>query len=262
MFTNPPARFSPSTRTRAVRGRRGRRGHPGPAGVRQGPLRHRQACGDSAQPHRLRGEHHRSLGRPRPDRRLRHRAQRLDRPDAGSFATGYTATVPPNDAVLLTVSGTEASSSTFEDTTATTPAFGNVTAASAGTKLIDITHANGGSTVRKGTVQVNGQYKYVVAFSPTGSATTFRTVSLLAHLAKGANSVKFAAISGSTPPTSTPVASRAPLAPTAWPSSAPLPTAVWTSRRTPTSTPSRHSCGTAQAAPTRSGRSTQTRSEP
>jgi hypothetical protein len=120
--------------------------------------------------------------------------------DAGSIGTGYTTTVPANDAVLLTVSGTEASGTTVEDTTtATTPTF-NVTASTAGTKLVDITYANGGSTTRKATLQVNGQYKYVVAFPPTGSATTYRTVSVLAHLAKGANTVKFATVSGSTAP--------------------------------------------------------------
>ena len=103
--------------------------------------------------------------------------------------------------MLLTVSGTEASGSTYEDTTtATTPTFGNVTAGAAGTKLVDITYANGGSTARKATIQVNGQYSYRVAFPPTGSATTYRTVSVLAHLAQGANTVKFAAVSGSTAP--------------------------------------------------------------
>jgi hypothetical protein len=121
--------------------------------------------------------------------------------NAGSLATSHTTTVPANDAVLLTVSGTEAPGSTFEDTTtATTPTFSNVTTSTAGTKLVDITYANGGSTTRKATIQVNGQYKYVVAFPPTGSATTYRTVSVLAHLAKGANTVKFATVSGSTAP--------------------------------------------------------------
>ncbi|QOV33215.1 ricin-type beta-trefoil lectin domain protein [Streptomyces ferrugineus] len=119
---------------------------------------------------------------------------------AGSFATGYTTSVPANDAVLLTVSGTEASGSTYEDTTtATTPTFSGVTASSAGTKLVDITYANGGTTARKATIKVGGQYAYVVSFPPTGSATTYRTVSVLAHLAKGTNTVKFAAVSGAAP---------------------------------------------------------------
>ncbi|WP_405737064.1 RICIN domain-containing protein [Streptomyces sp. NBC_01537] len=121
--------------------------------------------------------------------------------DAGSSTTGYTTTVPANDAVLLTVSGAEASATTYEDTTtATTPAFSTVTTGAAGTKLVDITYANGGSTARKATIQVNGQYGYVVSFPPTGSATTYRTVSVLAHLAKGTNTVRFAGVSGSTAP--------------------------------------------------------------
>ncbi|MCD9878441.1 RICIN domain-containing protein [Streptomyces guryensis] len=121
--------------------------------------------------------------------------------NAGSFSTSYTTTVPANDAVLLTVSGTEASGATYEDTTtATTPAFTGVTATSAGTKLIDVTYANGGSTARKATIQVGGQYTYVVSFPPTGASSTYRTVSVLAHLAKGTNTVRFAAVSGSTAP--------------------------------------------------------------
>ncbi|MDX3129927.1 ricin-type beta-trefoil lectin domain protein [Streptomyces europaeiscabiei] len=121
--------------------------------------------------------------------------------NAGSHATSYSTTVPAGDAVLLTVSGTEASGSTYEDTTtATTPAFGAVTTGAAGTKLVDITYANGGSTARKATVQVNGQYTSVVSFPPTGSASTYRTVSVLAHLAKGTNIVRFAAVSGATAP--------------------------------------------------------------
>ncbi|MGC9539274.1 RICIN domain-containing protein [Streptomyces sp. UG1] len=121
--------------------------------------------------------------------------------NVASHATSYSTTVPANDAVLLTVSGTEASGTTYEDTTtATTPTFSAVTTGAAGTKLVDITYANGGSTARKATIKVNGQYSYVVAFPPTGSATTYRTVSVLAHLAKGTNTVRFATVSGSTAP--------------------------------------------------------------
>jgi hypothetical protein len=121
--------------------------------------------------------------------------------NAGSHATSYSTTVPAGDAVLLTVSGTEASGSTYEDTsTATTPTFGAVTTGAAGTKLVDITYANGGSTGRRATIQVNGQYTSVVSFPPTGSAATYRTVSVLAHLAKGTNTVRFAALSGATAP--------------------------------------------------------------
>ncbi|MFJ8019467.1 RICIN domain-containing protein [Streptomyces sp. NPDC096311] len=121
--------------------------------------------------------------------------------NAGSFATGYTTTVPAGDAVLLTVSGTEGSGSAYEDTTtATTPTFGNVNASAADTELVDITYANGGSSARKATIQVNGQYGYVVSFPPTGSPSTYRTVSVLAHLARGTNTVRFSPVSGSTAP--------------------------------------------------------------
>ncbi|MDX2543553.1 ricin-type beta-trefoil lectin domain protein [Streptomyces sp. WI04-05B] len=121
--------------------------------------------------------------------------------NAGSYGTSYSATVPAGDAVLLTVTGTEASGSTYEDTsTATTPTFSAVTTGAAGTELVDITYANSGSTARKATIQVNGQYTSVVSFPPTGSASTYRTVSVLAHLAKGTNTVRFAAVSGATAP--------------------------------------------------------------
>ncbi|MGI5193135.1 hypothetical protein ACQEVY_05755 [Streptomyces sp. CA-288835] len=92
---------------------------------------------------------------------------------------------------------------------AATPTFTGVTASAAGTKLMDITYAKGGTAARKATIQVGGQDSYVVALPPTGSATTYRTVSVPAHLAKGANSAKFTAISGSIAPTSTPSAPRA-----------------------------------------------------
>ncbi|MFJ8495424.1 ricin-type beta-trefoil lectin domain protein [Streptomyces sp. NPDC094038] len=120
--------------------------------------------------------------------------------DAGSSGTSYTTTVPAGDAVLLTVSGSEASGTTVEDTTtATTPTF-TVTTPSAGTKLVDITYANGSGVARQATIKANGQYTSVVSFPPTGFSTTHRTVSVLAHLAKGANTVRFAAVSGSTAP--------------------------------------------------------------
>ncbi|MEV7345314.1 RICIN domain-containing protein [Streptomyces sp. NPDC093544] len=110
----------------------------------------------------------------------------------GSYATSYTAAVPAGEAVLLTVSGTEGSGTTYEDTTsATTPMFTGVTAAGAGTKLIDVSYANSGSTARKATFRVNDQYTQTLTLPPTGSSTTYRTVSVLAHLAKGSNTLAF-----------------------------------------------------------------------
>ncbi|WP_405926850.1 ricin-type beta-trefoil lectin domain protein [Streptomyces sp. NBC_00035] len=112
--------------------------------------------------------------------------------NVGSYATSYTAAVPAGEAVLLTVSGTEGAGTTYEDTTtATTPTFTGVTAANAGTKLIDVTYANSGTTARKATFRVNDQYTQTLSLPPTGSATTYRTVSVLAHLAKGSNTLVF-----------------------------------------------------------------------
>lgn len=112
--------------------------------------------------------------------------------NVGSYATSYTAAVPAGEAVLLTVSGTEGAGTTYEDTTtATTPTFTGVTAANAGTKLIDVTYANSGTTARKATFKVNDQYTQTLSLPPTGSATTYRTVSVLAHLAKGSNTLAF-----------------------------------------------------------------------
>ena len=120
--------------------------------------------------------------------------------NVGSYATSYTTSVPAGEGVLLTVSGTEGSGTTYEDTTtATTPTFTGVSAAAAGTKLVDISYANGGSSARQATLQVNGQYTQTLAFPPTGSSSTYRTVSVLAHLAKGANTLTFAASTGTAP---------------------------------------------------------------
>uniref|UniRef100_A0AAU3HRI9 Alpha-galactosidase n=1 Tax=Streptomyces sp. NBC_01393 TaxID=2903851 RepID=A0AAU3HRI9_9ACTN len=118
----------------------------------------------------------------------------------GSYATSYTAAVPAGEAVLLTVGGTEGSGTTYEDTTsATTPTFTGVSTSTAGTRLVDISYANGGSTARRATLQVNGQYTQTLAFPPTGSSSTYRTVSVLASTAKGSNTLKFAAASGTVP---------------------------------------------------------------
>ncbi|MFJ9909607.1 RICIN domain-containing protein [Streptomyces sp. NPDC101152] len=142
--------------------------------------------------------------------------------DKGSFATGYTATVPAGEAVLLTVSGTEASGSTYEaessanalagsaatatcsgcsggtkvgnigNGSANTLTFKGVTTTASGVKLADVAYVNGDSTTRTATLQVNGQDPTVVSFPPTGSWTTPGTVSVLIGLAKGsANTLTF-----------------------------------------------------------------------
>ncbi|MEY9836275.1 RICIN domain-containing protein [Streptacidiphilus sp. EB103A] len=112
----------------------------------------------------------------------------------GSYATSYSTTVPAGEAVLLTVSGTEATGTTYTSTAAL-PSY-TVTAAATGTALADISYSNTGSTARRATLQVNGQYSTVVSFPPTASGT----VSVLLSLAKGsANTVALSAATGTTP---------------------------------------------------------------
>jgi hypothetical protein len=82
--------------------------------------------------------------------------------------------------------GTEATGTTYTGSTSVA-----VTAAAAGVKLADITYANGGSTAAKTTLQVNGQYSTIVSLPPTGSSSTYGTVSVLLALAKGSNTVTF-----------------------------------------------------------------------
>ncbi|KQV13387.1 alpha-galactosidase [Kitasatospora sp. Root187] len=143
--------------------------------------------------------------------------------DLGSFGTGYTATVPANDAVLLTVGGTEAAGADYEaesagnakggaaangacancsgagkvgqigNGAANTLRFNGISAGSAGVKVIDIAYTNGDSKPRTAVLQVNGQTPTTVSFPPTGSWTTPRTVSVQVTLAKGsANTLTFA----------------------------------------------------------------------
>ncbi|GAA2328437.1 ricin-type beta-trefoil lectin domain protein [Streptomyces violaceusniger] len=107
------------------------------------------------------------------------------RASVGTHSDGYTATVPAGEAVLLTVSGTEASGTAYQSTTGSFA----VTAKTAGLKLADITYANGGTAPRTATLRVGGQYATTLALPPTGSATARRTVSVLLSLAKGANTV-------------------------------------------------------------------------
>ncbi|WP_051970399.1 RICIN domain-containing protein [Kitasatospora azatica] len=142
--------------------------------------------------------------------------------DRGGFTTSYTATVPAGGSVLLTVSGTEASGTTYEaesaantlggsaattacsacsggsevhnigNGSANTLTFNGVTASASGVEIATLAYVNGGSTARTAVLQVNGQDPTVVSFPPTGSWSTPGTVSVLVGLAKGsANTLKF-----------------------------------------------------------------------
>jgi hypothetical protein len=131
--------------------------------------------------------------------------------------------------VLLTVSGTEASGTTYEaesssntlagtaatatcancsngslvgwigNGSANTLTFNDITASASGVKLATIAYVNGDTTARTATLQVNGQQPTVVSFPPTGSWTTPGTVSVLVGMAKGSNTMKFSNSGGWSP---------------------------------------------------------------
>ncbi|WNM30920.1 ricin-type beta-trefoil lectin domain protein [Streptomyces sp. Li-HN-5-11] len=150
--------------------------------------------------------------------------------DLGSFATSYTTSVPAKDSVMLTVSGTEAASSTYEAESATntlsgtaataacsgcsggskvgyvgkgsanTLRFNGVAAGATGVKVVDIAYVNGDRTARTAQLQVNGQGATAVSFPPTGSWSTPGTISVEVTLAKGsANTLTFSNASAYTP---------------------------------------------------------------
>ncbi|GJF28860.1 alpha-galactosidase [Kitasatospora sp. NE20-6] len=139
--------------------------------------------------------------------------------DRGTYATGYTATVPAGGSVLLTVTGTEAAATTYEAEAAGNTRTGSaaavacpgcsggslvghvgngaslalrsVTAAAAGVHLATLAYVNGDATARTATLQVDGQATTVVSFPPTGSWSTVGSVSVLLSLAKGGNTLAF-----------------------------------------------------------------------
>lgn len=101
--------------------------------------------------------------------------------DNGSYATGYSVSVPANDSVLLTVEGTDAAS-----THGTT-----ITAAATGLAVATFTYS--ATTTQTPALAVNGQQPTVVAFPATGGAA--RTVSAIVSLGKGTNSLTFSGTS-------------------------------------------------------------------
>ncbi|MBK3632638.1 ricin-type beta-trefoil lectin domain protein [Streptomyces sp. MBT97] len=108
------------------------------------------------------------------------------RAGVGTYATGYTASVPAGGSVMLTVTGTEASGSTYTGTSA----FSGVVAGSTGLKVVDVAYTNTAATARTATLKVNGQTATTVSFPPTGSAQG--TITLQVALSKGsANTLTF-----------------------------------------------------------------------
>ena len=104
--------------------------------------------------------------------------------DNGSFATGYSVSVPANDSVLLTVQGTDAAW-----------AHGGPKFTAAATGLAVATFTYSSTTTQTPTLAVNGQQPTVVAFPATGGVA--KTVSAVVSVGKGTNSLTFA---GTSPP--------------------------------------------------------------
>ncbi|WP_369034531.1 RICIN domain-containing protein [Streptomyces adonidis] len=105
------------------------------------------------------------------------------RTNIGSYATGYTASVPAGGSVLLSITGgTEAATSAYEPNSA--GSYTAVNAANTGLAVADFTYTNNTSTARTATLKVNGQTSTTVSFPPTGS--TPGTISVQVSLSKGA----------------------------------------------------------------------------
>ncbi|HET6706922.1 RICIN domain-containing protein [Amycolatopsis sp.] len=98
--------------------------------------------------------------------------------NAGSFATGYSVTVPANDSVLLTVQGTDAASASYP---ANGSRFTGITAAATGLAVATFSYA--ATATQPATLAVNGQQPTAVAFPATGG--TPKTVSAVVSLGKG-----------------------------------------------------------------------------
>ncbi|MEV7039771.1 ricin-type beta-trefoil lectin domain protein [Amycolatopsis sp. NPDC051061] len=101
--------------------------------------------------------------------------------DKGTYANGYSVSVPANDSVLLTVQGTDAASTH------------GTTIAAAATGLAVATFTYSATTTQTPTVAVNGQQPTVLKFPATGGAA--KTVSAVVSLGKGTNSLTFSGAS-------------------------------------------------------------------
>jgi hypothetical protein len=140
-----------------------------------------------------------------------------------NVATSFSTSVPANDSVLLTVTGTEAAATTYEaessanarsgaassiacpacsggtrvgsigNGSANTLRFNAITAGDTGLAVATIAYVNGDATPRTATLVIDGQAPTTVAFPPTGSWTTPGTISVIVSLRAGSsNAMTFA----------------------------------------------------------------------
>jgi hypothetical protein len=104
--------------------------------------------------------------------------------DAGSYAGGYSVSVPAGDSVVLTVQGADAAAARYA---ADGARFTGITAAATG--LAVATFSYRGTTAQTATLAVNGQQPTVLAFWPTGGAV--KSLSAVVSLGKGTNTLTF-----------------------------------------------------------------------
>jgi hypothetical protein len=147
-----------------------------------------------------------------------------------NVGTSFSTSVPANDSVLLTITGTEAAATTYEaessantrsgaassiacpacsggtrvgsigNGSANTLRFNAITAGDTGLAVANIAYVNGDATTRSATLVVDGQAPTTVAFPPTGSWTTPGTISVIVSLRAGTgNAMTFANASTSAP---------------------------------------------------------------
>jgi len=132
--------------------------------------------------------------------------------DLGQFPASYSATVPPADAVLLLVHGSETAATTYlpeskqaeskpsESKLGSEFVFPSVVSRYPVAR-VQISYANPGTTPRFAELRVNGQVATRIAFPPTGGESNFRTISIQAVMdgSGGKNRLTFS--SQSNPPT-------------------------------------------------------------
>jgi hypothetical protein len=150
--------------------------------------------------------------------------------NAGTVSTGYSVSVPANEAVLLTVTGTDTAATTYEaeaaantrggsaapaacptcsaaakvgwvgNGAANTLRFNGISAGTGGPAVVTIAYINGDTSTRTATLAVPGSPSTVVAFPPTGSWTSTGTVSIVVALnGAAANTLTFSNPSAWTP---------------------------------------------------------------
>jgi len=126
--------------------------------------------------------------------------------ELGSFPSGYSATVQPNDAMMVIVRGSEGRLNTYKPSGGTEVSKGHeVSFAQVSARVpmarVRITYSNPDKTPRYAELRVNGQIATRIAFPPTGSGNSLGAVwvEALVDRSGATNDLHFAAICDSGP---------------------------------------------------------------